>query len=128
MADDTGVCGAAIDGGTSGAGSTAVDTSGWQVQQVAGTLSSAQINGLTNGTCYDFVVQTVLSDGTLGNNSSEVVVAPIKNYDFWRLYELDGGGDNGGLHCQSAGGAVGILGTLAALLAFRRRRPSEPRE
>ncbi len=111
-----------------GAGGSGIDTSGWQVQQFSGTLSTGQIGGLTNGTCYDFVVQTVVDDGTLGNNSSEVVVAPIKNYDFWRLYQLDGGGDGGGLHCQAGGGAVGVLGALAALIGWRRRRHPEPRE
>jgi len=111
-----------------GAGGSGIDTSGWQVANFSGTLSSGQIGGLTNGTCYDFVVQTLIEDGTQGENSSEVIVAPVKNYDFWRLYELGGGGDDGGLHCQAGGGAVGILGVLAAFLAFRRRRPPEPRE
>ncbi len=129
---DTFIEDAGVDGGSTvvdaGSGGSGIDTTGWQVAQFSGTLSTGQITGLTNGTCYDFVVQTVVDDGTQGVNSSEVVVAPIKNYDFWRLYQLDGGGDAGGLHCQAGGGAVGILGMLAALLGFRRRRPPEPRE
>jgi hypothetical protein len=114
-----------VDAGSGGSG---IDTTGWQVAQFSGTLSTGQIGSLTNGTCYDFVVQTVIDDGTQGENSSEVVVAPVKNYDFWRLYQRDGGGDTGGLHCQAGGGAIGILGVLAALLGFRRRRPQESRE
>jgi hypothetical protein len=114
-----------VDAGSGGSG---IDISGWQVAQFSGTLSTGQIGGLTNGICYDFVVETVVDDGTMGNNSSEVVVAPVKNYDFWRLYQLDGGGDTGGLHCQAGGGGLGVLGVLAALIGLRRRRPPEPRE
>jgi hypothetical protein len=122
VVDDNGVCGPAADGGgTSDAGSAAINTSGWQVQQAAGTLSSVQINGLKNGTCYDFVVQAVLDDGTLGDNSNQVVLAPVLNEDFWRLYQQNGGTDDGGLHCQSGGGG-GLMGGLAVLLGLRRRR------
>jgi hypothetical protein len=120
-ADEGGGCSAAIDGGTPGGTGAPVDTSGWQMQQVAGTLSNAQINGLKNGTCYDFVVQAVLDDGTPGDNSGEVVQAPLLTDDFWRLYQQNGGPDGGGAHCQSGGGG-GLLGALAVLLGFRRRR------
>jgi hypothetical protein len=126
--DDNGSCSAASDAGlVDGGGSDAgTDTAGWDQAQFAGTLASGTINGLSNGVCYDFVVQAVLDDGTYGEQSSEVVVAPVMNYDFWRLYQLDAGGDTGGLHCQSAGGPVGLLGVLAVLLGLRRRRVRIP--
>jgi uncharacterized protein (TIGR03382 family) len=121
--------GIVIDGGTAdaGAGGSGIDTTGWSLQNFSGTLSSGQISGLTNGVCYDFVVQTALYDGTLGDNSSQIVIAPVMNYDFWRLYQQQGGGDGGGLHCQAAGGGAGILAGVALLLGFgksRRRRRS----
>jgi len=121
---DVFVSDAGVDAGVedAGSGGSGIDVSGWQVQQFGGTLSSAQITSLTNSVCYDFVVQTYLYDGTQGDISSEVIIAPIKNFDFWRLYQLDGGGDNGGFHCQAAGGGVGLFGALALLLGFNRRR------
>ena len=94
----------------------------WLLMSFPGTVSIGQIDGLQNGTCYDFAVQVVLSDGTLGVVSSQVSAAPVENFDFWRLYQGNGGADRGGLHCQSAGGAIAILAVATALLGLRRRR------
>ncbi len=125
--------GLALNAGTdAGLGGSGITPTSWQSANIPSTSSSAQINGLTNGVCYDLVVQTILADGTQGEVSSAIVLAPVLNYNFWRLYPGAGGTDQGGFHCQQGGGATGVLAAMAGVLGLglvrrRRRRSVKPR-
>jgi hypothetical protein len=97
-----------------------VDFSGWANQSINGNSASAMlINGLTNGVCYDFIVEAFASDGTAGTPSVLVTAAPFSSQDWWRLYKQQGGADNGGWHCQAGGGGL-TLASLSLLLLLRR--------
>jgi hypothetical protein len=101
------------DGGT-------IDPTGWNQMSIQGNSASAMlITGLTNGVCYDLVVQAFASDGTAGYYSALVTAAPFDSQDWWRLYKTQGGADNGGWHCQAGGGGL-TLASLSILLLLRR--------
>jgi hypothetical protein len=120
--DDAGVDAGQSDDGGSGLfdGGLPSFGSGWGVVVANGQyITSLRINNLTNGVCYDFVVQSVAVDGTVGYPSSLVGAAPFASQDWWRLYKSQGGQDNGGWHCQSGGGGM-TLASLALVLLFGR--------
>jgi hypothetical protein len=111
-------------GADSGAGSSiATDPSGWPVQQDFSS-SGQRIEGLTIGRCYDIEVQAFATDQTAGLISAPITGAPIEVLDYWRLYHLQGGQDQGGVHCQQAGGISMVALLVPLLWQLRRRRAS----
>ena len=65
---------------------------GWGMAVANGQyITSLRINNLTNGVCYDFVVQSVAVDGTVGYPSTLVGAAPFSSQDWWQgLYKSPG--------------------------------------
>jgi uncharacterized protein (TIGR03382 family) len=112
-----------FDGGILG---STVDPTGWPIQVTVPTPSSSDnstaVTGLTNGHCYDVSIIAFYPDGTQGYPTPVFAAAPIEIFDYWRLYHSAGGADDGGLHCQSAGGGLIPLALAAALLLVLRRR------
>jgi uncharacterized protein (TIGR03382 family) len=112
-----------VDGGIIG---STVDPTGWPIQVTVPTPSSSDnstaVTGLTNGHCYDVSIIAFYPDGTQGYPTPVFAAAPIEIFDYWRLYHSAGGADDGGLHCQSAGGGLIPLALAAALLLVLRRR------
>ncbi len=115
------------DGGVPDGGTAAtVDPTGWAnqltVQSPSSDVDSSPVPGLTNGHCYDVAIIAFYQDGTQGLPSPVLSAAPIEIFDYWRLYHSAGGADQGGAHCQSAGGGLVPLALAAALLLVMRRR------
>jgi hypothetical protein len=78
------------------------------------------IGGLTNNTSYDVQVSALSAGKNESDRSAIASGTPIPVLDFWRLYQSEGGHEEGGC----AGGAAGLLAVLALVpLAFRRRLP-----
>jgi hypothetical protein len=93
---------------------------GWSLATASGQYSTSfLVNNLTIGVCYDFAIQAVAVDGTVGYPSNIVAAAPFESQDWWRLYKTQGGLDNGGWHCQSGGGGL-TLASIALVLLFTR--------
>jgi hypothetical protein len=128
----TGACSyGSSDGGTEGSTDggitgTTVDPTHWPIQFTvptpSGETSSQAVTGLTNGHCYDVSIIAFYQDGTQGIPSPVISESPIEIFDYWRLYHAAGGADDGGLHCQSAGGGLIPLALAMGLLFVLRRR------
>lgn len=87
---------------------------------VTGTgTTSTRVTGLTNGTEYDVEVTATTVGQNESPRSNTVSGTPIPIDDFWRLYQGDGGREQGGC-ALGAGGLVALL--ALAPLAWRRRR------
>jgi hypothetical protein len=81
--------------------------------------TKTRIEGLRNGTEYAVEVVAVSQGGNESGRSNRVFGTPVQIDDFWRLYQQDGGREQGGC----AAGAGGLVALLAlAPLAWRRRR------
>jgi hypothetical protein len=119
-----GVCGSA-DGGVVPTTATTAELAAWE-QATTPTPTTSPMNwslgSLTNGQCYDVAVVAYYSDGTQGNPSGVYSAAPIEIWDYWRLYHAAGGQDQGGVHCQSAGGTLVPLGLILVVLFWLSQR------
>ncbi len=103
-----------------------VDPTGWPIQQTVstptGSSNTLDLTGLHNKQCYDVSVIAFYADGTPGTPSPIVAAAPIPVWDYWRFYHAAGGQDDGGVHCQSAGGALVPLALLLTVLFWLSQR------
>jgi hypothetical protein len=91
-----------------------------RTQDVTGGGSrNGRISGLTNGVTYDIWVTAITIGGNESQPSTPLQGTPVPVNDFWRLYQNDGGKEQGGCATGAAG-----LAALAALapLAWRKRR------
>jgi hypothetical protein len=82
--------------------------------------SGIKVSGLTNNQDYDVEVFGFNAANNPSPASAIVTGTPEPTSDFWTLYRADGGKESGG--CNTAAGAVGLLGALS-LLALGRRKP-----
>jgi len=83
--------------------------------------TSARIDGLTNGVSYDVQVTAVTVGGNESPPSNLLSGTPQQVNDFWRLYKLDGGQEQGGC-AAGAGGLLALLVIVPVALRARRRR------
>lgn len=103
-----------------------VNQNGTGLSVLGKTNGSLQVNGLTDGSYYAFVVAAVDLEGNVGPASSLWCDFPDRTTDFFQTYKADGGAAGGGCALESgaAGGGVaagGIVMVVAAS-AWRRRR------
>lgn len=81
--------------------------------------TSGRVSGLTNGVVYNVRMTALTIGGNESDFSATSTGSPTPVNDFWRLYQNDGGKEQGGCATGAAG-----LAALAALapLAWRKRR------
>jgi hypothetical protein len=93
----------------------AVTTAQQHISVTGAGTNHARITGLQNGTQYSVQV-TALTIGSNESPRSEIAhgVPQVVN-DFWRVYQSDGGKEQGGC----AAGGAGVLALLAVPLALR---------
>jgi hypothetical protein len=84
--------------------------------------TETRVSGLTNGTEYDVEVTALTQGGNESPRSTIVSGTPTQIDDFWRLYQADGGREQGGC-AAGAGGLVAILALVPLAWRRRRRRP-----
>ncbi len=81
------------------------------------------VDGLSNGATYQFYIEAVDDSGNTSGQSNGLTATPELVHDFYRRYRCEGGQEQGGFGCATAGAAlVPAFGALAAALLLRRRR------
>ena len=116
----------AADAGVAGAATNynlfAVPTDGSAPEtklNITGGQTSGRIERLTNGKEYRVQVTALTTSGNESPRSDPATGTPVEILDFWRLYQQDGGREQGGC----ATGAAGLTALLALTpLLWRRRR------
>lgn len=116
------------DGGTPGSANSyrvyyapADGSSGEKFSTFTGSgTTSGRITGLTNGAAYNVSVSALTLGGNESLRSNALAGTPISVQDFWRLYQADGGREQGG--CASGAAGLAALVALAPLALRRKRR------
>jgi Synergist-CTERM protein sorting domain-containing protein len=93
-----------------------------QRKTITGGGLSGRVTGLTNGVEYTVTVTALTLGGNESAPSNALTGTPHVVEDFWRLYQLDGGRDQGG--CATGAAGLTALVALAPLLLRRKRRRS----
>ena len=70
-------------------------------------LTKLQIDGLTNGSSYNFAVLSLDEAGNPSNVSNVVCAIPEETSDFWEIFDAAGGDDSDGAYCFIATAAFG---------------------
>ncbi len=104
---------------------TVFDLSQFKSTSIASSTSGTSgtiVTGLSNGATYLFLLEAVDQYGNTSDQSNAIEVTPQGVLDFYSSYRCEGGQDQGGFGCTSAGAAALIPACGALAFALLRRR------